>query len=419
MLGGTSQDIVQPKLWLQVIGTLLISFVFLKASISEVFQKSPYISILIICTIFLHLLYLLPLPPFIWSNLPGRDIIETGFNAANLSLPWQPLSLAPDRTLSGFLSLIPALAVYLVTICLASKIEIEIAINAFLIFAVITVGLGLFQVSGAEPLLYFYDETNPGAPVAFFSNVNHQATLLLMAIPFAISMLNMKDWRAGEPKRSFVLSVAVTLILTIGLMLNGSMAGYLLLLPALGLSFWLLIVRGKINLVWMGVVAAPFIMFLAIDAFLLNPIGADIRNTILDQSSVSRSQIFAGTMDAIYYFFPIGTGPGTFSLVYPLFENIDHVTSTYAPQAHNEYLQVVLEFGLLGGILMMAFIWWWFKSFGAYANSHHNRLARCAIIATLLVMVHSTVDYPLRTIAISTMFSFCVALIVRSQFENQ
>src|SRR5262245_51225680 len=49
--------------------------------------------------IVLFLLQLIPLPPELWSRLPGRERIVESLTALNRELPWMPLSVAPHATL--------------------------------------------------------------------------------------------------------------------------------------------------------------------------------------------------------------------------------------------------------------------------------------------------------------------------------
>ena len=59
------------------------------------------------------LIQLVPLPPSIWTALPGRAPVADGFRLLGQPLPWLPMSLAPARTVASLLWLLPALAVLL------------------------------------------------------------------------------------------------------------------------------------------------------------------------------------------------------------------------------------------------------------------------------------------------------------------
>jgi len=54
------------------------------------------------------LLQLIPLPPTIWTALPGRDQMALALELAGLPPGWSPLSLAPEQTWRAALALTPA-----------------------------------------------------------------------------------------------------------------------------------------------------------------------------------------------------------------------------------------------------------------------------------------------------------------------
>src|SRR5262249_10941300 len=68
----------------------------------------------LLCAIFTcPFLQLIPMPPSLWSGLPGRGEIASAYEAAGMTLPWLPISLYPPATWLGLLSLLPATAVFL------------------------------------------------------------------------------------------------------------------------------------------------------------------------------------------------------------------------------------------------------------------------------------------------------------------
>ena len=59
----------------------------------------------------LILFQLVPLPPALWSALPGRGYVVDGFAMLGMPRPWMPLSLAPHDSLATAMTLLPPLAV--------------------------------------------------------------------------------------------------------------------------------------------------------------------------------------------------------------------------------------------------------------------------------------------------------------------
>jgi O-antigen ligase len=112
---------------------------------------------------------------------------------------------------------------------------------------------------------------------------------------------------------------------------------------------------------------------------------------------------------------PFGSGLGSFRDVYPLYERAAQVTTTYAVHAHNEYIELVLELGLPGVLLILLFVGWWaYRVWRVWRSAEAGPFARAAAIASAAVLIHSFVDFPLRTAAIAGCFGMCMALLADS-----
>jgi O-antigen ligase len=86
--------------------------------------------------------------------------------------------------------------------------------------------------------------------------------------------------------------------------------------------------------------------------------------------------------------------------------------------AHNDWLEVTLETGLLGLVLVVAFFIWFARASArllAGETSFDKRVGQAACIAIALVSLHALWEYPLRTIALSTLFALCCALLTESR----
>ena len=114
-------------------------------------------------------------------------------------------------------------------------------------------------------------------------------------------------------------------------------------------------------------------------------------------------------MLGIRQFWPLGSGLGTFPVIYPLFENSQYLTPTYVNHAHNDYLEFVFETGLIGAGLITLFVAWWvWRSIAVWRAERTVGATwqRAASIVIGVMILHSIVDYPLRTPAILVMFAF-------------
>ena len=123
--------------------------------------------------------------------------------------------------------------------------------------------------------------------------------------------------------------------------------------------------------------------------------------------------IAANTWAGLKSYFPVGAGLGTFPSVYPLHERVADLIPDLVNRAHNDGLETLFEGGAGSLLLLLGFIAWLGAStYRAFVREDavKGRQARAGVIAMWLLLIHSLWDYPLRTIALETLFCFCAAL---------
>jgi O-antigen ligase len=274
------------------------------------------------------------------------------------------------------------------------------------------------QVASAGPGksdLFLYEITNGGA-VGFFANRNHMGTLLLAGLPFAFALLG-GALRAREKSRSAGSSAllgAIVLLLLAGIVLNGSTAVLLLGPPVLGFSLLLLPMPGR----WRRMLAIAATLLLIVSALALGamPRGADVEG---DMSLQSRLELWRASAPLARDLVPLGGGLGSFEHLFHLYENPAETTRTYVNHAHNDYLELWIELGLAGALLIIAFFSWWTRRLVAlWRTPAEGRLALAGSIASAAILAQSLVDYPLRTTAISSLFALCVGLMARPRGQD-
>lgn len=112
---------------------------------------------------------------------------------------------------------------------------------------------------------------------------------------------------------------------------------------------------------------------------------------------------------------PFGSGFGTFAQAYRLHEDPDLVNWIHVNHVHNDYLELVVELGVPGALLLAAFLLWWaWRFFALWSSTGASPLARAATLVTLGLLLHSLVDFPLRTAALSALFAASVGVMARS-----
>ena len=356
-------------------------------------------------------LQFVPLPDTLWRSLPGRAEAVRPYQAAGIDLGQRFVSFIPHDSLKSAIWLLPAVGVLLAMMyarALFSGRNIAIALVAAMCLSVL---VGAMQIaSGTDSSLYFYHFTNRGTAVGFFANANHMASLLLVTVPFQAALLRDGLNAEGSRRVAIIGAVSASFAVTIcGIFVVGSLAGYGLLLPVTLASA--LIVRSTRRMRLAAAVLLPVMVIAGLGLILATSDGQMMLNQASNLDQESRRLIFSTTWRALKHFWPVGTGLGTFQEVYRSFENPLTIKLAYVNHAHDEYLEILLETGVAGLVLLLAFLAWWIgRAWRVWREGSLSPFAMAAVIASASLMVHSLVDYPLRTAALSSVFAACLAL---------
>ena len=411
ILGGSAQGIWQNML-LQVAGLAIIAWAAAAAG-EPLLPAARQLLLIAIAAIAVVAVQLVPVPISLWSRLGGRAGIAAGYKLLQLNPSALPLSLAPYSSLNSLLGLIPPLAIFCAIVRLKGTRSSWLA-GALLAGAVAGIMLGAVQVASsnsAQSPWYLYEETNVGVAVGFFANANHMATLLVIALPFLAAIVaagrsaNLQGYSA-----LLALVAGAALVIVVGIALNGSLAGYGLALPVLAASALIVLPPNSRARLWTLVLAA-LLMVGVLAALATTSISGGKIGGGAETSVESRAEILATSASALKDFLPLGSGLGSFQNVYHLYERPTQITTTYVIHAHNDYVELALETGVLGVLVMLAFLLWWAAAvWRVWRTAEAGAFARAATIASAAILAHSLVDFPLRTAAISACFAMCVAL---------
>jgi O-antigen ligase len=410
VLGGSSVRQWENSV-LQLAGVVVIGWVVASARAEPTMPRARPLLAIAIATLILVIAQLVPLSPSIWKSLPGRDPIALGFAALGYSSPSLPLSLAPHRTLESAYGLIPPLAAFMAIVALRAHSERAVA-GIVLAGALLSVLLAALQVSSgsSQAWVHLYENVSPGA-VGFFANRNHMATLLLVAVPFSAALIAAGHPHIQSRTTAFALAALGTgslLLIAIGLILNGSLAAMVLAAPVIAFSVLLLPILLRFRRMLVPFAALAFLASAAM--FATSWIGSDVA-TVETDSLYSRGQIWDLTLRAIADSFPLGTGLGTFSGVYALQEDPAAVTVAWVNHAHNDFLELLLETGLPGLILILTFLGWFaLQTARVWRSPFSTLFAKASTIAAAVILAHSVVDYPLRTASIAAIFGACLGM---------
>jgi O-antigen ligase len=401
--GGSARDDVQSLLVLRPLSVLLCGWGLWRLTRDDV-ASYCWLFLFAGAAFALVAAHLIPLPPSVWTALPGRDFIASADAAAGLGAVWRPLSLVPATTWNALFSLFVPLAALLLTVKLARR-EQEQLLPLMIGLGILSGMLGLIQISGApDGSLYLYRVTNEGAAVGLFANRNHASIFLASLIP----MLAVFASGGGDPRMArfrFWMAVLGTVMLIPLLLVTGSRSGLLLggvaLVSALFLFRWprrqvsamkqrVRYAAAVLGIVVLGGVTMVFARAEAIDRLFAS-----------DQTSERRLQIWGPIAEMGWKYFPFGSGFGSFVRVFQIDEPDSVLLPTYVNHAHNDWLELFMTGGvpalLLVGLGVLAYCW---RSFRVWivprGNADSLRFARLGSVVLLLYGLGSVGDYPLR-----------------------
>lgn len=418
LMGGASNGGFLENLLLQLLGLAIATSAVMQARRHPTIltdRSSKWLAALLIAIVVIQFI---PLPLAIWSELPGRTSILEELALVDVVPALTLVTLSLHETITSAVWILPAMGFGL-ALALRPRPDLDWLAIALVACAFAGIGLGLIQFSGPKDSpAYLYSFTNNGLLVGFFSNANHMATLLLVTFPFLAAVVRFAiDAQPQRQRELTFFAIVLAAFVLLGLGLVGSLTGYALALPVLVMSALIIFPGRRRSLV---VALVPALIAGAV-LIALTEEGGNVFAKDNAFAEGGRQQIFSTAWEATRHYWPVGSGLGTFREVYDDFENASSARPVYVNHAHNDYLEIVLEFGLLGVLAILAFAAWWVsRILVVWRLRQAQPFARAAAIASGVILLHSAWDYPLRTAAISTVFAMCCVILARtSEIEKR
>ena len=372
----------------------------------KIYGRPKVLLALVAATFAVPLLQLVPLPPGVWQQLPGRTLAAESFALIEREDVWFPLSLDRLRTLAAVFALLGPLAVLH---RFRGDTHDGVAAGLLVIVGLATTHFLFGALQYALDDLYLYGDTVEKRFFGFFASHNTSGLFLIVGLTALVGYDRMS--KAGSGQRLGHLLLAILLVFAV--ILTRSRSSTTLLLVPLG--FFALYALGDLRrasgrkrLIVLGSIAiiAAFVAGLAATNDRLGATWqryADLED--------SRPLIWEDTLYAIDRYWPVGGGVGTFDEVFQVDESLEYLAPPRVGRAHNDYLEVTLESGILGVAVLAAWflylaIEWWRRRASAYAPAVH-----AAGISLLCIAVQALVDFPLRNVALLTVAGLLIALL--------
>jgi O-antigen ligase len=416
LIGGGSRADIQSLIILRPFAVLLLGLGLWQITKND-FKAYAFLYVFAGATALVVIAHLIPLPQNLWSGFPGRNLIAETDQISGIAPVWRPLSLLPTDSWNAlFALLIPIVTLVLLSRVAAPRHYLMLALC--LLIGLFSAFLAILQMLGPDNSpLYFYRITNRGMAVGLFANRNHHAVFLACLLPMLAVFASSKTLRFGSPQFRLWVSGSIGTFLLLLIMVSGSRAG--LLVALIGLCAVPILFRpddqsgtnnkkprkfGRVNyrLIIPGAAVA------AVTAVAIFTSNADSFDRLLagGKESDIRFEVWGPIANIAWYYFPIGSGAGTFADVYKIHESSTMLSAEYLNHAHNDLLELLLTMGLPGALLLLLAVVVWAKEayflfFRQLANDRYIRIAQLGAVIIFMLAVASLVDYPLRTPSLS------------------
>ena len=269
--------------------------------------------------------------------------------------------------------------------------------------------------------IYGIYEARLAAPFGSFVNRHNFAAYMEMTIGLPLGML----FAGAVARDKRLLYVTAIALMGVALIMSGSRGGLVAFLAQLILLVIMTTASKSRGRLFVKVAFAS----LLITAIVIGSIFVGGENSLTRIADTATSQdvttdrghIWAVTTKVVAQMMPFGAGFGALGVAYTPHDTYSGLERV--EQAHNDYLQVAADAGLVGIAVGLFFLFTLFRS-GLNAagseNTYRRGVAVGALSGCFAVLVHSIFDFVLHTTAISLLFITLMALIAacRRQYDD-
>lgn len=417
VLGGGGSPAPLPELVLELISALMLALWLGGPGAHHLPSVPRGTAVIVTLVVMLPAIQLVPLPPFVWQAMPGRELEQASLALVGAEDSWRSWSLAPSRTLASLLSLLPPLALLAITSCidrtgrvLLLKVVVGVAVLALL--------LGTLQLSSGNASPFQLYGAVDARMAGFQANHNSTADFLLVAMLAVPALVRSQAGRRLPDRPGAILAVAGggMILFGFGVLLTASRMGIAILPIPIIVGGWMLrrripLSRRSLVLRLFGVALAGL---LALAMVRSNPVLATIIARF-DFGQELRPQLWQDGLYVARKYFPFGVGLGNFVPALLADERLEVVRPFLPNRAHNDYLELAAEAGLFGLAVLAACSWLLLRS--AWKRLRDPQLAEdatqlFAVAAIGVFALHSMVDYPFRSMAMACLGAVCAGFLL-------
>ena len=286
--------------------------------------------------------------------------------------------------------------------------QFELIAQLFTVYGGVLAVFSILQGLAPNGKLYWiFALQNGGFIYGPYVNHNHYAGLMEMLTPFPL-VLAATSMTSGNRK---IAIAAIAALMGASIFLSGSRGGMLAFVVQMLVLGALLLRKREVG--WQQpLMLGGFVVLVII--FLVWMGGNELTRRLISIHSEAREEITGGVRltidrDCLRMFLKrpfVGWGLGTFPTVYPQFRSF--YTNFFVNEAHNDYLQLLVETGLAGLSVALWFLILVFRKAAGRMKNWTETATGCLTVAALLgcigILVHSLLDFNLQIPANAALF---------------
>jgi O-antigen ligase len=341
--------------------------------------------------------------------LPLRAVSSGG--ATELAMA-NSLSLDPNSTRLVLVQLASLLIYFAATLVFTdTPHRLRVLVRTIMVFGFLLAIFGLTQSFTSPTKVYWIRELNQSTAFGPFINRHHFAGYMELTIALPLGLL----FAGAVDKEKRIIYLFIAGLMGVALVMTASRGGVISLVAevlflVVVTAIWrrpterrrrgqrshrLKRVAGRLGM------AGALLFGLFLGVILLGgefSINRFIDSVNTDDPTTGRSHFWSVTVDIIKAHPFLGTGLGAFGVIYTRYDSRNGLYRL--EQAHNDYLQILSDAGIVGAVLAFSFVLLLFYKGFSRARSRDDfrrGVALAALSGCFAVLVHSFFDFTLHT----------------------
>ena len=353
--------------------------------------------------------------------LPLREISSGGATSIPLI---NTLSLDPNSTRLVLVQLASLFIYFAATLVFVdTPHRLRVLVRTIMVFGFLLAIFGLTQSFTSPTKVYWIRELNQSTAFGPFINRHHFAGYMELTIALPLGLL----FAGAVDKEKRIIYLFIAGLMGVALVMTASRGGIISLVAEI---VFLVIVTaiwrkpserrrlrrsGRLKRVGARIVMTGALLFsLFLGVVLLGgefSINRFIDSVNTDDPTTGRAHFWSVTLDIIKAHPYMGTGLGAFGVIYTKYDTRNGLYRL--EQAHNDYLQVLSDAGIVGGVLGLSFVVLLFYKAISRAKSRDDfrrGVALAALSGCFAVLIHSFFDFTLHTTSNALLFLVLAAI---------